>query len=538
MNIKKIVSGLVAASLAATMQSFVFAEENVFATATDFLTDVVNTSVSGITSSTMGNAISYVQSKFSTVDGVVSYNGTEIGYWDSYNSSTLYADATKSSIVIKPSASGYEVDPSFLSTVLPDVNSQLVETYTPATSDWSKIIGKYDVTLGDVTIPAKQWVEVTPSTKPHSDNSNLVNISAITGVTGLNIGTAFSSNNIFTLAWIVDENGNLYLQNTMQQIFVPATAFSSNVYCIDSTTVSTRTVYDSGNWEKSAYIDTAPNIQVGLLTSNSSTAAASSHIYFTNTTNSKLYQNGRYDQNSSVCRLYKIGDPSTKNTTAIVDSKKSGIVYLLGNQIDKTTTSETLSTFNEMFMYYSASKTVEGNAKLSKRISKLPGLSASDVLTISSTGWTINGTEDFDTFFTTQQVENAGDIVDISTVADIEPLQFNVVVPTTLPVYIDAAGIVSVASNAKVVNNSNASVKFTDIEIVAKDTSGWTLVDSNPSPVRDAKEFSLKTSLEVDTVLSKDEVLPFTYTPKLSPLTEGADALDLASVYLTIDWAD
>lgn len=59
-----------------------------------------------------------------------------------------------------------------------------------------------------------------------------------------------------------------------------------------------------------------------------------------------------------------------------------------------------------------------------------------------------------------------------------------------------------------------------------------------PSPVRDAMEFSFTTFLVKDTVLVKDEVLPFSYNAELSPLTVGTDSLDLATVSVTVDWAD
>ena len=95
-----------------------------------------------------------------------------------------------------------------------------------------------------------------------------------------------------------------------------------------------------------------------------------------------------------------------------------------------------------------------------------------------------------------------------------------------------------VADNATVINKSNAAVKLTDIDIIAKEGSGWTLVDANPSDTRDAREFTFRTSLVADTVLARDEVLPFTYSTELSPTTEGENGLDLATVEVTVDWAD
>lgn len=102
----------------------------------------------------------------------------------------------------------------------------------------------------------------------------------------------------------------------------------------------------------------------------------------------------------------------------------------------------------------------------------------------------------------------------------------------------DSAGVITTATNATVTNKSNASVRMTDITVTAKDGSGWTIVEGTPSTVRDSMEFSFTTSLVKDTVLAKDEVLPFSYNAELSPLTVGTDSLDLATVSVTVDWAD
>lgn len=189
-----------------------------------------------------------------------------------------------------------------------------------------------------------------------------------------------------------------------------------------------------------------------------------------------------------------------------------------------------------------SSKQQTGNTLLKRRLSKFSSLVEGDTIEVTPTAWTIYGLggeeSDFDTFLADQNMINPGDTADISAVADVESLGFSVILPTTLPIYVDKLNQVSVATNATVENKSGAAVELQTIEIQAKPNTGWTLItDGEPSKKRDSQEFTFTTSLTNGTILDTGEIKSFSYNAKLSPLTEGVESLDLASVLVTVDWA-
>ena len=189
-----------------------------------------------------------------------------------------------------------------------------------------------------------------------------------------------------------------------------------------------------------------------------------------------------------------------------------------------------------------SSKQQIGNTLLKRRLSKFSSLVEGDTIEVTPTAWTVYGLggeeSDFDTFLADQNMINPGDTADISAVADVEALGFSVILPTTLPIYVDKLNQVSVATNATVENKSGAAVELQTIEIQAKPDTGWILItDGEPSKKRDAQEFTFTTSLTNGTILDTGEIKPFSYNAKLSPLTEGVESLDLASVLVTVDWA-
>lgn len=549
MKLRKLISVLTAVSIAATtltlQESSVYAA-NTFATANDFISDVVTTALADITSATKDTAITTVLADVSTSGDSVTYKGTPIGYWDSADSATLWTDSSKTNKLIEESGEGYKVKPSLLATILSDINNDLVETYTPVSTDWSKIIGEYDVTLGDVTIPANNWIELTTSEEPLTDGSSF-SISDRENIKESNLGKLSSGDDLVYFSWLVDSAGDLFIQEQLVGVYDGKDNMGQ--YGAFARYVSNTNSYqDKGYYGASSGLNTWDALAHGLYDTNylsiGVTAPSASTLF------AKLYMHNvtlstmctvNVEHDTTVSTLRKVTQPSVTYTDDIANASAYGVVYALTKDIglQGKSISEVHTEHLAMFTSSpSAQKTKVGNAKLEKRITKLSGLTGSDVLTVSSTGWSLNGTSDFDTYFTTQQLTNAGDIVDITATADIEPLSFNVVVPTTLPIYIDANGRVNVADNAKVTNQSNAAIEITSIDIEAKAGCGWTLVASTPSEARDAKEFSFSTSLVADTVLAKNEELPFTYTPQLSPSTDGVDALDLASVLLTLDWAD
>ena len=186
----------------------------------------------------------------------------------------------------------------------------------------------------------------------------------------------------------------------------------------------------------------------------------------------------------------------------------------------------------------SSSKLTIGNTTLEQRLAKLVSLASTDTITVSETGWTVNGIDNLDTYVGTQSVIEPGTGTDVSAVADIEAACFDVIIPTNLPIYVDDHGQVTVADNASIKNKSSLAVKITDVEIKAKPDTGWTLVDTSPSQARDAKEFTFTTSLTTGTELNVDETITFTYDAQISPTTEGYTSLDLATVTVVVDWAE
>lgn len=550
MKFRKIISTVAVISLAATnlalSQSPVFAETT-FASPSDFITDVVNISLIDIESTTKSTAIANMKSNITVSGDEVFYDGASIGYWYSEDSSTLYANSSKTDILIEASGSGYNVDPTLLGTILTDINADLVENYTPTTGDWSKIIGKYDVTLGSITIPTDQWIKTEVSvdgTDPLNDEK-YVNISQLSGIDQSYRGsTNYNDYNLYIFAWLVNDTGELYLQN--QIIKTERSTGGSNYWngacdTMQATATSinntNKVIGNSLNPISAPYADKIPLIKAGVMQKGN---GLYTRVYTTDSTHSSVYAyGGATNTTETNAELYKVDSPSVKNTCTLENAKSYGIVYFTGAQAAQITTAATFSSEHDnMFTSNSCSKEVIGNKTLTKRILNLGALAADDVLNVSATGWIVNGTTNIDKYLASQYIVTAGDTASIDVTAEIEPLSFKVVVPTTLPIYVGTDGTVTTATNATVENQSNATVKISDLEIIADAESGWTLVDNAPSSERDANEFTFTTSLAVDTQLLTNEVLPFTYNAELSPITAGTESFNLATVLLTVDWAD
>lgn len=554
MKMKRLVSSLTAAALVATAlttSQIVFADAT-FASANDFITDVVNTALTDVTSATKANAIATMQGKLTTSGDAVLYDGTTIGYWYSDASTTLYTDDTKTETLFTKSATGYNVDPTLLGTLLTDINNNLVDTYTPTTDDWSKIVGKYDIKLGDITIPAAQWIqaEATDGVDPLFEGKS-VNISRLSGIDNSTIPSSdnyFYTNDaerLYVCSWLIDDTGTLYLQNQLTSVYKGGSnSWLAHANTLDDVTI---TNYDITNYDaKSSYTlstgttarssTTLPLIKAGLVDKETGLYA---RIYAANATNTMANCLPYENINSTTAKLCSIDEPAIINTCLIENAKAYGVVYFTGAQSPNINgAGDFAAQHSKMFDSHSASKQITGNTVLAKRLMKIASLEDTDALTVASTGWLVNDTENIDEYMASQNIITAGETAEIDTTVDIAPLSFNVIVPTTLPVDVATDGTITTASNATVTNKSNAAVRITNISITEKPECGWTLVASNPSTVRDAKEFTFTTSLTSDTVLASNEVLPFTYNAKLSPLTEGADSLDLATVSVTVDWAD
>lgn len=527
---KKILSIVLATAMAATLFVMPSYAESTFSTAKDFISDVIDLSITGVESQTLDTAKETVMNKITVSGDEVFYDGTSIGFWYSDNSSVLYADESKSSTVISPDVEGYVVSPSLLHDMLYDLNDKLEDNYVPSSSDWSKIIGKYDVKLGNITIPADQWVTVEPDSDPLASNK-LVNMTALTGIGHGSGGTIFVSNNIYAMSWAIDANGVLYIQNQLMALQAPAS--NNNKYIVACTVLDQ---VSSQNTFPDSYSQNIPLIKMGIINNG---AELTLRIYGVNSTHSlTAYTDGYAGFSSTRSQLLKVDEPSVKNTSNITDMKKCGIAYFLCNQ------APTINGYNnfvsehiKMFESCSTSKLVKGNQKLTRRINALSTLLPTDTVTVKADGWTINGHDSIDSYITDQGLNVAGDTANIAALADIDALEFYVVVPTSLPVYVDAKNVTYVADNADITNKSGASVQFTDVTIVPKDDTGWTMVDANPTVVVGGNEFTFDTTIEKDKVLQPEEVYPFEYHAKLSPTTEASSSLELATVLVTVDWA-
>lgn len=517
-----------------------------FATVQDFLTDVINTSLMEIESSGKEAAVNTTTGKITTNGAEVLFDGARIGYWTSSTSATLYADSACTTPLIEEVAEGYDCDPTVLKTLLADTNSNIVENYTPTTDDWSKIVGRYDITLGDITIPAAQWVQAEYETgKDPLLNGKSVNISRLSGINSEDVIETYSGKSLYICSWLVDNTGKLFLQNQLIDVYrqTGSRYWSGKSDTLDSTSISSA-INDyvpsasstSCSNSSSPYCSIIPIVKVGLMSSGTDLYA---RVYEVNSTHTEVYCiSGDAGYSNATAKLCSIDDPAILNTCSIEDAKAYGVVYFRGAQATGITNESTFnSQHDKMFTSYSTSKLVRGNTKLTKRVNALSQLTPSEVITVKADGWYMIDGSNIDTHMTTQNIQSAGDTADISAVADVEPLNFNVIVPSALPIYVDSNGVVSTATNASIINRSGAPIQITGVDITAKPESGWTLVQGTPSKQFEAKEFSFLTSIENLTVLDCGQEMPFTYGASLSPTTVGEDGLDIATVSVTVDWA-
>lgn len=542
MKLKQVIGSLTAAATIIATTAFpqmpVYAATD-FATAQDFLTDVINNSLAEIESSGKAAAVNTTAGKITTSGNEVLFDSTHLGYWTSSTSSTLYADEACTVPLIEEVAEGYDCDPTVLKTLLADTNSNIVENYTPTTDDWSKIVGRYDITLGDITIPAEQWIpmEISAVADPITNN-DVVDITTISGIHHSDLYYKGYDENVYVLFYVIDNTGSIYLQNNIVCIYDNASRqYELDSLSLESTEMVSCKPYvpDGSTWnsirhEQYPYIKTGISVKEGKLYSK---------IYLTTATNSSWFYVDYNTAESTRVLARDFHDLSSVGSKYTYDAgtiKSVGCAYFTPSQIsDVSTLSHTMHL--KMFESYSTSRLVRGSTKLTKRVNALSRLTPSDVITVKADGWYMVDGSNIDTHITTQNIQSAGDTADISAVADVEPLNFNVIVPSALPIYVDSNGVVSTATNASIINRSGAPIQITGVDITAKPESGWTLVQGTPSKQFEAKEFSFLTSIENLTVLDCGQEMPFTYGASLSPTTVGEDGLDIATISVTVDWA-
>lgn len=198
---KKVLSLLLSISLLATIFAVPTFAVSTYASAAEFISAAINSALGGIESDGLDAAVTAVNGYFTNAGDVVSYKGSVVGYWEN---SALYADAEHTQVLVQETEdSSYTWDPTFLDTVLGDVNNSIVEHYVPTTNDWTKIIGKYDINLGDATIPADQWIPMDIQSEDNWDNlTNVYNFTRETGISTEDLIGPSSGINI--KAYVVD----------------------------------------------------------------------------------------------------------------------------------------------------------------------------------------------------------------------------------------------------------------------------------------------------------------------------------------------
>lgn len=131
---------------------------------------------------------------------------------------------------------------------------------------------------------------------------------------------------------------------------------------------------------------------------------------------------------------------------------------------------------------------------------------------------------------------------------DAETARFSVTVPTSLPVWVDADGGVTVADNAKIVNNSLGPVKVKGVSI--QGLNGWSLLDYSQDtkglPV-DSKQAgfilngdqttssSLVFNYENWTVIPSNGEQPLIYNSNIAPQSKAIKE-EIAQVIFTVGW--
>lgn len=137
-----------------------------------------------------------------------------------------------------------------------------------------------------------------------------------------------------------------------------------------------------------------------------------------------------------------------------------------------------------------------------------------------------------------------------------EAATFSVVVPTTLPIAVDADGNVTTATDAAIINNSSAPVAVTKVELAS--LSDWTLAaysrDILNLPV-DAKQFGLQMNIGDKTVATsnsgtsdvlsdslnarivKGQNCAVTYNALFPARTAAVSDTQIANVVFTVGWA-
>ena len=133
---------------------------------------------------------------------------------------------------------------------------------------------------------------------------------------------------------------------------------------------------------------------------------------------------------------------------------------------------------------------------------------------------------------------------------------FSVVVPTTLPISVDADGNVTTATDAAIINNSGAPVAVTKVELAS--LSDWTLAAYSRDILNlsvDAKQFGVQMNIGDKTIatsnsgtsdilsdslnarIAKGQNCAVTYNALFPAQTAAVSDTQIANVVFTVGWA-
>ena len=129
---------------------------------------------------------------------------------------------------------------------------------------------------------------------------------------------------------------------------------------------------------------------------------------------------------------------------------------------------------------------------------------------------------------------------------NVSAVTFSVTIPSVLPVIVDTDGAVEVATNTKIINNSQAKVEVKDVAVIGQ--NGWSLtaMDSDfANMLVNTKKLGMSfNNLDATKeglaatfgVIDADSEKAFKYDANLAPQSETIDKYEIASVVFTIGW--
>lgn len=114
-----------------------------------------------------------------------------------------------------------------------------------------------------------------------------------------------------------------------------------------------------------------------------------------------------------------------------------------------------------------------------------------------------------------------------------EAATFSVTVPVSLPISVDAAGVVTVSNETKIVNNSYGAVKVTDMTIAAQNS--WATVDFDTANMAAEKVGSKKLAMVINNQKTTGADKLTTFSEANFPRLEGVNDTDSDELPIVYD---